>query len=903
MTRPLPPPPRLPRLVLRLLDRIEPDAIAGDLYEEYAEHVEPRLGPVRARVWFWRHVLTVGLLRTARHRGHRQVAALPHEDPPLGTPRREPMRSLFKDIRFAIRMLYKTPGLSLIAVLTIALGVGITTHTFSVVYGSVIKGLPFEGADRLVHLNRTRPSQDVTQSSVPSHDLMDWREQQTAFEGLAAYYWGTVNVADDEGRPERFDGAFVSANAFAQTGVVPILGRSFLEGEDSPGAPLTIVIGYEVWQNRYGGDPNIIGKVIQANARPHTIIGVMPAGFRFPFSSNVWVPIGMDPLEHERGEGLWVEVFGRMKVGVTPDEALVQMTGIAQRLATDYPQTNEGVGVLITPYTEYYMPREIVAVLYAMLVAVFGVLLIACANVANLLLARAAVRSKEVAIRSALGASRFRVIRQLLAEATVIAVVGGVIGLVIAQVGVNLFNNALVDIEKPYWIDIQLHPPVLLFALAVTLVASLVSGTVPAFKASGADINEILKDESRGSSSLRASRFSTGLVVGEIALSCALLVAAGLMVKSVVNIKTLDMGFDAENVFTARVGLFEADYPDADSRLQFYDQLRERVQALPGVRSAALTTNLPATGSGRGRFAVEGASYATDQDYPQAYMAYITPGFFETFGVSLSQGRDFGTQDSEDNVPVTIVNQGFAQRFFPGESPVGKRIRLGRSDSEQPWLTVVGVIPDLHIGGGVGGIGDDARRPEQIYTPHAQTPEIRFMSIVVKTAGPPMRLAPDVREAVAALDPNLPIYWVDSMEGVIETNTWAFGLFGSLFTIFGVIALFMSAVGLYGVMAFSVSRRTQEMGIRIALGAYGKDIIRLVLKKGLVQLGIGMTIGLGLGVALSRPLQLVLFDVNVNDPTVYGAILITLTLAGLLACTVPARRATRVDVVSALKPE
>jgi predicted permease len=813
------------------------------------------------------------------------------------------MRSLFKDIRFAIRMLYKTPSLSLIAVLTVALGVGATTHTFSVVYGSVIKGLPFEGSERLMSVSWTRPSHGITQSSVPSHDWMDWREQQTVFEDLAGYYPGTVNVADDEGRPERFDGAFVSANAFAQTGVVPILGRTFLEGEDEPGAAPTIVIGYDVWQNRYGGDPDVIGKVIQANARPHTIIGVMPARFHFPFSATVWVPIALDPLQYERGEGMWLEVFGRLEQGVTPDEAMVQMTAIAQRLATDYPETNEGSGVVITPFTERYMPTEIVAVLYAMLVAVFGVLFIACANVANLLLARAAVRSKEVAIRSALGASRFRVIRQLLAEATVIAVVGGAIGLVIASVGINFFNNALVDIEKPYWIDIQLHPPVLLFALAITLVASLVSGTVPALKASGADINEILKDESKGSSSFRMSRFSTGLVMGEIALSCALLVAAGLMVKSVVNIKTLDMGFDAENVFTARVGLFETDYPDSDSRLQFYERLLERLRALPGTRSAALTTNLPATGSGRSRFAVEGESYPTDQDYPLTYGAYITPGFFETFGVSLSQGRDFGTQDSEDNVPVTIVNQSFARRFFPNESPIGKRIRQGTSDSEEPWLTVVGVVPDLHIGGGVGGIGDDARQPEQIYTPHAQSPEIRFISLAVKTAGPPMGLAPEVRDVVIGLDPNLPIYWVDSMEGAIETNTWAFGLFGSLFTIFGVIALFMSAVGLYGVMAFSVSRRTQEMGIRIALGAYGKDIIHLVLKKGLVQLGIGMTIGLGLGVALSRPLQLVLFDVNVNDPAVYGAIIATLTLAGLLACLLPARKATRVDVVNALKPE
>ena len=629
----------------------------------------------------------------------------------------------------------------------------------------------------------------------------------------------------------------------------------------------------------------------------------MPDGFRFPFDNDLWVPLAIDPLEEQRDQATSrVAVIGRLNEGVTVEEAQTQLDGITQRLAAEYPETNEGLGAFVQLYVDNVMPTQITAILWLMLAAVFGVLFISCANVANLLLARASIRAKEVAIRSALGASRSRLIRQLLVEAVILALGGGVIGIVLASVGIDIFNAAIVDIQKPYWIDIRLDTPVLLFSMAATMLAAVVSGTVPAFKASGTDVHEILKDESKGSSSFRMGRFSTGLVVAEIALSCALLVGAGMMVKSVMRLKTLDFGFVSANVFTARVGLFETDYPDDDSRLQFFEGLQQRLGAIPGVQSAALTNNLPGTGAGQWSFAVEGVSYETDRDYPFANRATITPGYFDTFEVGLLEGRDFTPQDRDGSLSVTTVNESFARKYFPQQSAVGKRIRLGRSNSENPWMTVVGVVPDLHVGGGVGGLGSSDQNPEHFYTPLAQG-ALRFMSIALKTRGDPLAVAPLVRETVAAIDPNLPIYWVFSMDTAIEQATWAFGLFGSLFSMFGAIALFMAAVGLYGVMAFSVSRRTQEMGIRMALGAYGDDIVRLVLKKGMLQLGIGMTIGLGLGVAMAMPLRVALFDVNPTDPTVYAAIVLTLTAAGLLACFVPARRATRVNLVDALRPE
>ncbi|MCH6546924.1 MAG: ABC transporter permease, partial [Gemmatimonadetes bacterium] len=404
------------------------------------------------------------------------------------------MGTLWNDIRYGLRMLLKTPALSFVAIVTVALGVGLTTHTFSIVYGSLMRGLPYEGAERLMYLDRNNLSEGIENMSVSVHDFTDWREQQTLFEDLGASRGGTVNVVDAEGRPERFDGAFVSAGLFSQIGVQPLMGRGFNDEDDAGHTPQTIILGYDVWQTRYGGDPNILGRTIRANSRSTTIIGVMPPGFRFPIQEEVWMPLNLDPIDLPRGEGWSVQVFGRLREGVSLDAARTEMAGIAQRLATEYPQSNEGIDVSVKTFIEGFMPPEISAVLYVMLFAVFGVLLIACANVANLLLARSLVRSKEVAIRSALGASRGRVIRQLLVEATLLSLIGGVLGIALSKVGIDLFNAALVDVEKPYWIVMALHPPVLAFALGVTLLASIVSGTLPAIRASGGNLHDVLKD-------------------------------------------------------------------------------------------------------------------------------------------------------------------------------------------------------------------------------------------------------------------------------------------------------------------------------------------------------------------------------------------------------------------------
>ena len=806
------------------------------------------------------------------------------------------MESILKNIRYGVRMIFRNPGLAVISIVALTLGIGLTTTMFSIVYGALYRGLPFEESHRLMHLERNNLARDIESMEVTIHDFVDWREQQSSFEGIAAFYQGTVNVAGSEGRPDRYDGAFISANAFQLIGAQPLLGRTIRAGEDRAEAEPVIILGYNAWRDRYASDPDVVGRVIRVNGEQTTIVGVMPEGFAFPIAEEVWVPLRMNPLEIKRGEGYTLEVFGRLKDGVTLDQAQAEFSAIARRLENEYPETNEGVGVGIKPYTEEYIGDEPARLLWTMMVAVFGVLLIACANVANLLLARATVRSREVAVRTALGASRFRVVAQLLTETVVLSTVGGLLGLGVAWVGVTLFNRAIVNTDPPFWIDIKIDPVAVLFVIGLVLVSSVIAGIFPAVQASGANANEILKDESRGSSSLRVGKFSRGLVVAEIALSFGLLVAAGLMIRSVAKLRSIDYGFPPKEIFSARVGLFETDYPDDPSRVRFFDELRERLAVLPGVRSAAIASNLPGLGSGRWQIGIDGETYDRDQDYPLARGNSVSPGYFDAFGVSVLQGRDFTAQDRAETLPVAIVNQSFVEAFFSGESPLGRRFRVGDSGSEEPWLTIVGVVPDLFMG------GPENENPEGFYLPMAQK-VARFMFMLARTDANPMALAPLVRDEVVAVDENLPIYWVRTLDQAIAQNTWFYTVFGTLFVIFGGVALLLAAIGLYGVMSFAVSRRTKEVGVRMALGAERGDVIRLVLKQGLWQLAIGVVLGVGLGALLSRGLQEFLFEVGAMDPMTFVAIAIVLVSTGVVASLVPARRATRVDPVVALRYE
>jgi putative ABC transport system permease protein len=803
------------------------------------------------------------------------------------------MQAVLRDIRYGARSLRKSRGLTAVAVLALTLGIGLTTTMFSIVYGALIKGMPFPDAERLTFVARQNLSRDNGFRLLPLHDLIAYREQQRSFSGLAGYRAGTVNISGAE-KAERYDGAWVTSELFDVLQVRPLIGRPFTRDEEKPGNGNVALLSYALWQDRYAGDPAIIGKSIRANGLSYVVVGVMPQEFGFPDRQAIWMPIQDDVSKFEFGTGPSFEGVGRLKPGVSLDAANVDLNTIARRLADDHKKTNEGITAIARPIMESQIGPQPRRLLWTMLGAVFFVLLIACANVANLLLDRAAHRTKEVGIRTALGASRSAVVRQFLSEAIVLAAAGAVLGTGLAQVGVTLFNRAILDTNPPSWLDIRLHPPVLMFVVAMAVIASLFSGAIPAYQSSRADINEILKDESRGASSFRIGRLSRALVVFEIALSCGLLVASGLMVKSVVKLRGLDPGVATTDIFTARVGFPDA-YTDSVARARYFEQLVPQLSAIPGVQGVSLSSALPGTGGGATLFAIDGKAYATNRDYPRTQMLTVASGFFKTFRVTPVEGRAFTDDDRAESVPVIIVNQSFARKHFGSESAVGRRIRLGGVDTKEPWRTVVGVIPDIFTG--------DPGNPRDagIVLPWLQTSQ-RFASIAVHAPNA-MALTPQIRAAATALNRDIPIYEIYPMKTAVDRNLWHIRVFGGLFMAFGAAALLLAAIGLYAVMAFSVSRRAREVGIRIALGARTSHVLRLVFRQGIIQLAAGMTLGLAFAAGVSQLVAGALFEVQPRDPWTFASVVAVLTAAGLLACYIPARRAARVDPLSAMRAE
>ncbi len=804
---------------------------------------------------------------------------------------------MLRDLRYAFRSLVKSPALTLVAIFALTLGIGLTTTMFSIVYGVMLKGLPYPDGDRIMFVSREHKARQIRQGSIPINDIERYRTENKSFTEIAATTSGTMNVSGAGDKAERFDGSWVSANFFHLVSVAPIKGSGFQPGDDTPQGRRVAVISYFMWANRFNKAENILGQTIRVNGSPYEIAGVMPEKFEFPQNDRLWLPIQNDPLALKRDVAPQYTLVAKLKPGVSVDQASVDLDGIQQRIGRDYKETDEGFTTNAKPFIDSQIDSQPRQLLLTMLGAVFFVLLIACSNVANLLIDRAAHRSKEVGIRSALGASRAAIMRQFLAEAFLLALGGTALGIVVAQLGIVLFNRAIVDQQVPSFIDIRLHPPVLLFTIVVALVATLFSGVVPAFQSSRADINEILKDETRGSSSLKIGKISKGLVMFEVAMSCALLVAAGLMIKSVTKMSTMDPGFTTHDVFTARVG-FPAGMNDTVVQRQFLTQLAERTGRIPGVQAATVSSGLPgARQNGAGtNFAIEGASYAKETDYPNTRMFAVTPGFFSTLSIPLRDGRVFNSSDRLDGLPVVIVNERFAKQHFPKGDAIGHRIRFGGEKSTQPWLTIVGIVPTIF-----GGTQNDPR-PSMVFRPLEQE-HSNFCYVSARIAANPMSLTGPVREIAAQLNPDIPLYWVMPLDAAIAQPLWFVRVFGTMFMIFGFIALFLAAVGLYAVMSFSVSRRTREVGIRMALGASARNVIRMIFGQGLVQVSVGLVAGLALATGISQLLSVILFDVQPRDPLVFGGVAALLLATGGMACLLPARRATQVDPLSALRAE
>ena len=679
----------------------------------------------------------------------------------------------------------------------------------------------------------------------------------------------------------------------------PFMGRVFTEEEDLQSDLDITILGYHVWVNRFSRDPDIIGRTIRVNARPTTIIGVMPEGFRFPELHDLWLPLNVNPGELERGEGPQFQVIGRLIVGFEVADAQTQLSTVAARLEQQFPEANEN----ILPDTELWIDAQGVGdetkgLLYTMFAAVIGVLLIACANVANLLFALTMARSKELAIRTAMGAVRRRILRQLLSEALVLSVGGAALGLLLSKFSLDLFTRVLAPLAVPPWMVFELSPAVIGFVVVVTFLAALASGLLPALQATRSNVNSILQDQSRGSSSRSVSRWSTALVTLEVALSCALLVGAGLMVRSTVRVADADFGLDRFGILTADLRLPAVTYSDSTSRKQFADQLERDLAMLPGVSQVALTQYLPILGSELPWYSVLDHDYADDTEYPFGGYTRISEDFFSVIGVEMVAGRSFNSNDALGTEPVVIVDERFVERNWPGQSALGKQVRLGRSDPEGEWMTVVGVVRNFDMRNPMSTY----RTKKGMFAPIAQQP-IEFPRIMVRTAGDPLALAEPVRTLVSDLDLDIPVAEINTLESRVDDATLDLYIIGGMFSIFGIVALLLASIGLYAVMAFSVRRRTSEVGIRMALGADGGRIIRLILKQGTVPLGIGLVVGLMLALGLGQALSAFLFDVSPMDPLTFIGIPIVLVLVSLIALLVPAKRAAGVAPVIALREE
>lgn len=809
------------------------------------------------------------------------------------------MHHLISDLTSGIRMLVKYPTLSLVAILTFGLGIGLTTTVFSVVNGGLFSGLPFEEPDRVVSLVATNPAQGQPRQAISVHDLAVWQARQTMFASHGAYAFAPINLSAEEGRPERFSAGQLSVAAFETLGVKPIRGRGFQAGDDRTGAEPVMLLGHEVWRDRFGASERVIGQSIRASGVYRTVIGVMPEKFGFPVAEKLWIPLTVDPLATERGKGPNHLVIARLKPGVSIARANAEASTIAAQLEADFPATNRGLGARVMPYAENILGSEIYALLYTMLGAGIGVLLIACVNVSNLLLARASLRRREAAIRLALGAGRGRLVRQHLTEVFVLAVGGGALGMLLSAFGMRWFLNAMSVSPPPFWMTFELDVRTMLFIVATILGASLFAGLLPAIHAARTNVGSAMKDDNRSSTSGQLGRFSSGLVVVELAVSCGLLIAAGLMIKSVIQLKNVQMPFAIDHVLTARINLPRVDYPDVAASIRFYENLLPKLQALPGVEAATLSDGLPAAGNGAIPIQIEGQTYAQDTDYPIIREGIVTPGYFETFQTPVLQGRSFTTADIATSEMVAIINESFARVHFPAVAPVGRHLKKGGRDSTSPWLRIVGVVPDLLM----QGVGNNTQSPVGYYIPIAQSDVTNFVSIALRTRGDESQVTPAVRAAVVSLDSDLAIYDVRTMNDVIRRQTWFYSVFGTFFVAFGLCALFLAAAGLYGVTSFAVTQRTREMGVRTALGARSPQLIMLVMRKTMMQLVIGLGLGLGLGLAASGFLQPVLYHVDPRDQFVLATVLVSLTASSVLASLLPARRVTRIDPVIALATE
>jgi putative ABC transport system permease protein len=803
------------------------------------------------------------------------------------------MEKLLKDIQYGIRSLWKRPGFTAVAILTLALGIGANSAMFSAVNAVLLRPLPFPESERIVLVDGVNPSKGITLSNVSVPDFADWQTQNQVFEQVAGLVTGgSLLVNNDE--IERVRGTGVTADFFPLFKTNAEIGRVLQADDSQKDRNPVVVLSYELWERRFGADRSVIGRQVKIGGKDTTVVGVMPAEFKFPAQSELWVPLQLDAVT-ERRDNRYLSVITRLKPGVTVPQAQAQMDTIDQRLAQTYNETNNGWGVRLSTLQERLV-GDTRASLLLLLGAVAFVLLIACANVANLLLARATARQKEIAVRTALGASRWRIVRQLLTESLLLSTVSGVIGLMLSLWLTKLLI-AVSPPNSPRFDEIRPDMRVFLFTLALAVITGLVFGVAPALQASRVNLNERLKEGGRtGAAGSSHNRIRSLMMVSEVALSVMLLVGAGLLIKSFIRLREVSPGFNPVNALSMRISLPGAKYPEGEARAQILRQTLERIKALPGVLSAGAVLSLPLGGDtfnvGRG-YIREGRPATPEESGNAAYLA-STPDYFRTLQIPLVAGRVYTDQDTEKTPKVAIVNESLARRLWPGESPIGKRITIWR-DEKFP-REIIGVVGDTKP-------SLDAEAAPQMYVPYAQDAHWSSMSLVIRTSNDPAALTSTVRNEIRSLDKGIPVYNVKTMNEVLATSVGPRRAPMLLLSAFAGVALMLAMIGVYGVTAYQVTQRTQEIGIRMALGAQMRDVVKLVLKGGMAMALLGTGLGLVGAFVLTRLMSSLLFGVQPTDKATFVIVSVCLVTTALLACYLPARKATKVDPLKALRYE
>jgi len=807
------------------------------------------------------------------------------------------MQTLWHDMRYGFRMLGKRPGFTLVAVITLALGIGANTAIFSMVNALLFNPLPFPKVDRLVAMWEKVPSQGVERNETAIANYLDWQAQNQSFEEVALYSWWNANLSGID-PPERVQGYVVTTNLLDTLKVRPALGRGFMPEEAEPGKDHVIILSYGLWQRRFGGDPGIINQTLPVNGIPRTVIGVMPEDFHFPKGVDVLAPYALTPQQARSRGSHGSLTIARLKDGVTLQQAQADMDAIAARLEQQYPQTNTGRGVAVYTLLDDTVRLYRLALLVSVL-AVSFVLLIACANVANLTMARAADRTKEIAVRLALGASRWRIMRQLLTESVILAILGGAAGILLALWGTDTLKAAMPGDTVRYiigWKNISINVAVLAYTMGLSLLVGILFGFVPALQASKPDLNETLKEGGGKATASGHHRLRSVLVVAEVVLSLVLLIGAGLMMKSFWQILKTNPGFNGDNVLTMSMTLPRAKYPDEVQQLNFYQQLNQQVAALPGIEAVAMVNYIPLGGANSSdSFLVEGVpDPPPGQEFIGRYRV-CTPDYFKTIGITLLNGRGFSEQDTAKAQPVAIINETMARQYWPNGDAIGKRFRLYGPIATSPWRVVVGIIRDVKHELNL------AVTPE-FYFPLAQD-AWATMVLVAHTSAEPLAMAQAIRAEVQKVDKDQPVFDIQTMQQVRSQAMMGFSFTGALLSTFAGIALLLAAVGIYGVMSYAVTQRTHEIGIRMALGARSTDVLKMVIGHGMKLTAIGLAAG-SLGAwFLMKAMASLLFEVSANDLTIFIGVPFILTAVAFAACYIPARRATRVDPMVALRYE